>query len=51
MSDILPSRPKSIRTYAAVAVFLVVYLGVLIVVFAPKEMISVRSGAIFAETD
>lgn len=51
MSDVLPSRPKSIRTYAAVALFLAVYVGVLIVVFAPKEMLSVRSGAVIAEAD
>jgi hypothetical protein len=49
MPQVLPSRPKTIRTYAAVALFLAVYVGVLIFVFAPKEMIAVRSGAIFAE--
>jgi hypothetical protein len=51
MSHVLPSRQKSIRTYAAVALFLAVYLGALIVVFAPKDMISVRSGAVIAEAD
>ncbi len=51
MSDVLPSRPKSIRTYGAVALFLAVYVGALIFVFAPKEMISVRSGAVIAEAD
>lgn len=51
MSHVLPSRQKSIRTYAAVALFLAVYLGALIVVFAPKDLISARSGAVIAEAD
>jgi hypothetical protein len=54
MPDVLPSRhatsarPKSIRTYASVLLFLAVYAGVLVVVFAPKDMISAETGAIFA---
>lgn len=54
MSDVLPSRratparPKSIRTIASVLLFLAVYAGVLVVVFAPRDMISAESGAIFA---
>ena len=57
MTDVLqsrhaaPVRAKSIRTYAAVLVFLAVYAGVLVVVFAPRDMISAESGAIFAESD
>jgi hypothetical protein len=51
MSDVLPSRPKSLRTYAALALFLAVYVGTLMFVFAPKDMISVRSGAVIAEAD
>jgi hypothetical protein len=47
----LPSRAKSFRTYASVLVFLAVYLGVLVVVFAPKDMISAQTGAIFAGSD
>lgn len=49
MPDVLPSRPRTIRTYAAVALFLAVYLGVLILVFAPKDMMGVQTGAVFAE--
>lgn len=49
MPQVLPARNRTFRTYAAVALFLVVYVGVLIVVFAPKDMIAVQSGAIFAE--
>jgi hypothetical protein len=49
MPEVLPSRSRTLRTYAAVALFLAVYVGVLIVVFAPKEMIAARTGAIFAE--
>lgn len=49
MPEVLPSRSRTLRTYAAVALFLVVYVGVLIVVFAPKDMIAVQSGAVFSE--
>jgi hypothetical protein len=54
MPDILPSRhiapvrTRSIRTYAALLLFIAVYAGVLVVVFAPRDMISAESGAIFA---
>jgi hypothetical protein len=57
MTDVLPSRQaeparaKSIRTYASVFLFLAVYVGVLVVVFAPREMISAETGAIFAGAD
>ncbi|WP_164517328.1 hypothetical protein [Tabrizicola piscis] len=51
MPEVLPSRPRSKRTYAAIALFLVVYLGVLIVVFAPRDMIAVQSGAAFYGVD
>ena len=51
MTEVLPSRPRSKRTFAAIAVFLVVYLGVLVVVFAPREMIASQSGAAFYGTD
>jgi hypothetical protein len=57
MTDVLPSRQaaparaKSIRTYASVLLFLAVYAGVLIVVFAPRDMISAETGAIFAGSD
>ncbi len=57
MTDVLqsrqasPVRAKSIRTYAAVLLFLAVYVGVLVVVFAPRDMISAETGAIFAESN
>jgi hypothetical protein len=51
MPDLLPSRAKSLRTYAAIALFLAVYVGVLVVVFAPRDMIAVQSGAAFYGTD
>jgi hypothetical protein len=47
MRDILPSRTRPTRTYAAIALFIVVYLGVLGVVIAPKDMITVQTGAVF----
>lgn len=49
MTQVLPPRTRTIRTYAAIALFLAVYAGVLVVVFAPKDMIAAQSGAIFAE--
>jgi hypothetical protein len=49
MPHVLPSRARSIRTYAAVLVFLAVYAGVLALVFAPKDMMGVQTGAVFAE--
>jgi hypothetical protein len=57
MTDVLqsrqsaPVRAKSIRTYASVLLFLAVYAGVLVVVFAPRDMISAETGAIFAGSD
>ncbi len=43
MTHVLPSRTRPARTYAAVALFLAVYAGVLVFVFAPKDLISVQS--------
>ncbi|MCX7287548.1 MAG: hypothetical protein NTW20_08295 [Rhodobacterales bacterium] len=51
MTQVLPPRTRSFRTYAAGLVFLAVYLGVIAVVLAPKDMIGVQTGAIFAEGD
>ncbi len=51
MTQVLPSRSRPIRTYAAIALFLAVYVGVLVLVFAPKDMIAAQSGAIFAESE
>jgi hypothetical protein len=49
MPEALPSRAKSARNLAAGALFLIVYLGVLVLVFAPRDLIAVDTGAIFAE--
>ena len=51
MREVLPSRPKPVRSYAAIALFLVVYVGVLVLVFAPREMIAVQSGAAIYGTE
>jgi hypothetical protein len=57
MTDVLhsrqeaPQRARSFRTYASVLLFLAVYAGVLIVVFAPRDMISAETGAIFTGSD
>jgi hypothetical protein len=51
MTQILPSRTRPARTYAAVALFLAVYAGVLVFVFAPKDMISVQSPAALVASD
>jgi len=45
MPEVLPSRAKPTRTYAAIVLFLAVYVGVLVVVFAPREMIAAQPGA------
>lgn len=44
MTQALPARSTSIRTFAAVALFAIVYLGVMVLVFAPKDLLSVQSG-------
>lgn len=51
MPEAMPSRPASIRTYSAIALFLAVYAGVLIVIFAPKDIIAVQSGVAFYGTE
>lgn len=51
MPEVLPSSAKPVRTYAAIALFLAVYVGVLVVVLAPREMIAVQSGAAFYSGD
>ena len=43
MTQILQSRTRPARTYAAVALFLAVYAGVLVFVFAPNDFLSVQS--------
>jgi hypothetical protein len=51
MPHVLPSRTRPARTYAAIALFLVVYVGVLIFVFAPKDLISAQSPTALISTD
>ena len=51
MTQALQTRPRSFRTYAAVALFLAVYGGVLVFVFAPKDMISAQSPTAFIASD
>jgi len=51
MPEVMPSRPASFRTYSAIALFLAVYVGVLIVIFAPKDIIAVQSGVAFYGTE
>ncbi|CAN1572821.1 hypothetical protein MCELHM10_03393 [Paracoccaceae bacterium] len=49
MPQVLPTRATPVRAYGAIALFVVVYLVMLAVVFLPREMISAQTGAIFAE--
>ena len=51
MTQILPSRTRPARTYAAVALFLAVYAGVLVFVFAPKDIFAVQPPTAFLQTD
>jgi hypothetical protein len=51
MPHVLPSHARPVGTYAAIAVFVFVYLGVLAFVFAPKDMIAVQSPTALIETD
>lgn len=52
MSAVLPRRSTPIRTYSAIALFLLVYIGVLVLIFAPREMIAVQSGvAVYGAQD
>ena len=51
MTQILPSRTRPVRTYAAAALFLAVYAGVLVFVFAPKDMFAVQSPTALVASD
>ena len=51
MTQTLPARPLPLRSYSALAVFILVYLGVLFVVLAPREMIAAQPGNILREAD
>lgn len=45
MPEVLPSRTRPLRTYAALALFLAVYAGVMVLVLAPRDLIAVQPGA------
>ena len=51
MTQALQPRPRSFRTYTAVALFLAVYGGVLVFVFAPKDLLSVQSPTALISTE
>ena len=51
MTHVLQSRSPPFRTYAALALFLDVYGGVLVFVFAPKDLISVQSPTAIVASD
>jgi hypothetical protein len=51
MPHAMPSHSRPVGTYAAIALFVVVYLGVLAFVLAPKDMIAAQSPTALAETD
>jgi hypothetical protein len=51
MPDVLPSRTRSAKPYAALVLFIAVYLGVLGFVFAPKDLIAVQSGSVLVDND
>lgn len=51
MPEILPTRATPTRAYGAIALFIVVYMVVLAVIFLPREMISAQTGAVFYGAD
>lgn len=51
MTQTLPARSLPLQTYSALAVFIVVYLGVLLVVLAPREMIAAQPGSVLQDAD
>jgi hypothetical protein len=51
MTHVLNSRTRPARTFAAVALFLAVYVGVLVFVFAPKDMFAVQSPTALLNTN
>lgn len=51
MPAVLPSRSRPMRTFAAVTLFALVYVGVMVLIFAPKDMISAQSGAVYSAQD
>lgn len=52
MTVVLPRRSTPIRTYSAIALFLAVYAGVMILIFAPRDFIAAESGvAVYSSQD
>jgi hypothetical protein len=51
MTHVLQPRSRPFRTYASVALFLAVYGGVLVFVFAPKDFISAQSPTAIVASD
>ena len=51
MAQVLQSRSNALRSYAALALFVAVYAGVLLVILAPRDMIQAASGSVLRESD
>jgi hypothetical protein len=51
MPHVVQPSGRPARTYAAIVLFVAVYLGVLAFVVAPKDMIAAQSPTAFIETD
>jgi|LNFM01.1.fsa_nt_gb hypothetical protein len=51
MPDMLRSKATSPRSVSAVALFVLVYVGVLVVVFAPRDLFVAESGSVIREAD
>lgn len=49
MTPLLPFRPKSRGTFAAVVLFLTAYAGALAIILAPERVVPVDTGAVFAD--
>ena len=45
MPEVLTSRTRPLRTYAAIALFLAVYAGVMVLVLAPRDLIAAHPGS------
>ncbi|NJM81200.1 MAG: hypothetical protein HC844_00785 [Tabrizicola sp.] len=49
MSQVMSSRPAPLRTYAAAAIFALVYIGVMVLVISPPKMFVAESGSAMQE--
>jgi hypothetical protein len=50
-ADYSRARPRPIRNYAALALFVAVYAGVLLIVLAPRDFIAAEQGSVIRESD